>query len=155
MNILFAALGIFILYLIQRKLYQRTWNKNLYVNMAYSKETAVEGEEAALVEVITNDKRLPLPALTVKFQTSRKLNFLNSENLSLIHILKAAVTVHFRIFNIILDHKYHNIILFHKHLCDRINIRAISTDYPYSCNIMHIFPKRIHRHRISSAVHFF
>lgn len=82
MNILFAALGIFILYLIQRKLYQRTWNKNLYVNMAYSKETAVEGEEAALVEVITNDKRLPLPALTVKFQTSRKLNFLNSENSS-------------------------------------------------------------------------
>lgn len=82
MNILFAALGIFILYLLQRKLYQRTWNKNLTVEMKYSRETAVEGEEAALIEVLTNDKKLPLPALTVKFQTSRNLKFLNSENSS-------------------------------------------------------------------------
>ena len=82
MNILFAALGLFILYLCQRKLYKDTWNKNLQVDIAYSRDTAVEGEEAALIEVITNDKRLPLPALTVKFQTSRRLKFLNSENSS-------------------------------------------------------------------------
>ena len=67
MNIIFAAFGLFILYMIQKKLYQRNWNKNLNVTMAYSKETAVEGEEAALVEVLVNDKKLPLPALTVKF----------------------------------------------------------------------------------------
>ncbi|MBB5263080.1 uncharacterized protein (DUF58 family) [Catenibacillus scindens] len=82
MNIIFAAFGLFILYMIQKKLYQRNWNKNLNVTMAYSKETAVEGEEAALVEVLVNDKKLPLPALTVKFQTSSRLSFLNSENSS-------------------------------------------------------------------------
>ena len=82
MSILFAALGLFVLYLIQRKLYQSTWHKNLSVSLSYSRETAVEGEDASLIEVITNDKRLPLPALTVKFQTSRKLRFLNSDNSS-------------------------------------------------------------------------
>ncbi len=80
MNILFAALGIFILYLLQRNLYKRSWDKNLRVKLSYSRQTAVEGEEVALIEVLTNDKRLPLPALTVKFQTSRDLKFINSEN---------------------------------------------------------------------------
>ena len=80
MNIIFAALGLFLLYQVQRIIYQRYWNRNLEVTMSYSKETAVEGEEAALIEVLVNDKRLPLPGLTVKFQTSRQLDFIHSEN---------------------------------------------------------------------------
>src|SRR5699024_2597808 len=48
--------------------------------VTYSCETAVEGEDAALVEVVVNNKKLPLPALTVKFQTSRKLLFHDSQN---------------------------------------------------------------------------
>lgn len=80
MNILFAAIGLFLLYQVQRFVYERYWNKNLDVTMSYSKETAVEGEEAALIEVLVNDKRLPLPGLTVKFQTSRRLDFIHSEN---------------------------------------------------------------------------
>ena len=50
MNILFAALGIFILYLLQRNLYKRSWDKNLRVKLSYSRQTAVEGEEVALIE---------------------------------------------------------------------------------------------------------
>ena len=80
MNILFAALGLFLLYELQRTIYRRYWNKGLGVSLSYSKATAVEGEEAALIEILTNDKKLPLPSLTVKFQTSRKLDFIHSEN---------------------------------------------------------------------------
>ncbi|HIQ99322.1 MAG TPA: DUF58 domain-containing protein [Candidatus Scybalocola faecavium] len=80
MNILFAALAIFILYLIQRWLYEHMWNRNLSAKITYSRDTAVEGDEAALIEVVTNNKKLPLPALTVKFQTSRKLLFHDRQN---------------------------------------------------------------------------
>ena len=80
MSILFAALALFILYLTQRTLYMRIWDRDLNAAVTYSRETAVEGEDAALVEVVVNNKKLPLPALTVKFQTSRKLLFHDSQN---------------------------------------------------------------------------
>ena len=80
MSILFAALALFILYLTQRPLYMRIWDRDLNAAVTYSRETAVEGEDAALVEVVVNNKKLPLPALTVKFQTSRKLLFHDSQN---------------------------------------------------------------------------
>ena len=80
MNILFAALGLLLLYGLQRLIYRKHWNRGLSASISYSKQTAVEGEEAALIEVITSDKVLPLPNLSVKFQTSRNLKFLNSEN---------------------------------------------------------------------------
>ena len=59
MNILFAALAIFILYLIQRWLYEHMWNRNLSAKITYSRDTAVEGDEAALIEVVTNNKKAP------------------------------------------------------------------------------------------------
>ena len=36
MNILFAAIGLFLLYQVQRFVYERYWNKNLDVTMSYS-----------------------------------------------------------------------------------------------------------------------
>ena len=80
MNILFAALALFLLYILQAAVYRKYWSRNLDIRLFYSKETCVEGEQANLVEVLTNNKRLPLPNLTVKFQTSRKLDFLQNEN---------------------------------------------------------------------------
>ncbi len=58
MNILFAALALFLLYILQAAVYRKYWSRNLDIRLFYSKETCVEGEQANLVEVLTNNKRL-------------------------------------------------------------------------------------------------
>lgn len=80
MTILLLLLGAALIYLIQARLYSRHWNRGLSVAIHFSKQAVLEGETAALVEEITNNKRLPLPILHVKFQISRNLLFEGGEN---------------------------------------------------------------------------
>ncbi len=73
------ALGIglaaLLLFLLEKRIYQRLWNRNLRVSVVFSKHHIFEGERSQLMETIENRKRLPLPMLKVKFQTSRHLLF--------------------------------------------------------------------------------
>ncbi len=82
MKILSAMLGALLLYLLQNYLYRRYWNKNLSIDLKFSEDNAVEGEELILYETVMNKKLLPLPILKVKFMTSRYLNFLDTNNSS-------------------------------------------------------------------------
>lgn len=75
--ILFAAL---LLYGLQCKVYEKYWSKGLSLSLRYQRETLFEGEKNALLEVLTNDKRLPLPWVIVKFQVSRNLSFSDGSN---------------------------------------------------------------------------
>lgn len=70
---LLMALGL--LYLMQQKLYQRYWNKNLKVNAGFTELSVHEGDASFLREEITNDKWLPLPALEVNLKMARTLKF--------------------------------------------------------------------------------
>lgn len=69
----------FLLFVAQRELYNRLWNRNLKVSLEFEKESIFEGEAGALREIIENRKRLPLSMLKVKFQTSRFLVFEDAE----------------------------------------------------------------------------
>ncbi len=80
MKILSAMLGALLLYLLQNYLYHRYWNKNLSVDLSFSEDRAVEGEELILYETVINKKLLPLPMLKVKFMTSKYLSFLDTNN---------------------------------------------------------------------------
>lgn len=80
MSLLAAVLGAFLLYLLQKYLYQKWWAKNLSIMLAFNKDTAVEGDSLTLVETVTNRKLLPLPLLKVKFRTSKYLEFPGMEN---------------------------------------------------------------------------
>ena len=51
------------------------WQEGLRVELAFSQEQAAEGESLYLYETITNDKKQILPAISVKFKTSRYLKF--------------------------------------------------------------------------------
>lgn len=72
-----AGIGIlfFLLFALQRVLYERLWQKQLHVHIAFSREQIWEGQEGELKEVIENRKRLPLSMLKVKFKTDRHLIF--------------------------------------------------------------------------------
>lgn len=78
--LLAACLGAYLLYLLQKFLYRRFWDKELNVDLYFTKDTAVEGDELTLIEEITNRKILPLPLLKVKFKTSKYLEFPGMEN---------------------------------------------------------------------------
>ncbi len=80
MKILYACLGIFLLFQLQQALYRRFWDKNLSVTLSFSKDTAVEGDELILYETVTNQKLLPIPILKIKFMTSRYLSFLDTRS---------------------------------------------------------------------------
>lgn len=65
----------FCLIFLQRYLYKKLWDKELSVSVSFSKKGMKEGTTGEVLEVIENRKRLPLPMLKVKFQTSRNLEF--------------------------------------------------------------------------------
>ena len=75
MKILGLGITAFFLFALQRRLYEKLWNKNLKVAVTFSQKGITEGEKGEIVEVIENRKRLPLTMLKVKFQTSRNLEF--------------------------------------------------------------------------------
>lgn len=75
MAVLFIALLAGLLFLMQRYLYHRFWNKGIYVTLAFGREEVTAGEENVLLEVVENRKLLPLSTLKVKFQCSRYLEF--------------------------------------------------------------------------------
>ena len=73
MNILSVILGGIVIYSISKHFYNRFWDKNLSVNLSFSKNEAYVGEKIKLYEVITNKKPMPVPLLMVKFVTSKHL----------------------------------------------------------------------------------
>lgn len=75
MKIIGIGILAFFLYYLQQQIYRRRWSKSLYVTLQFQKASIFEEEESRLYEVIENRKKLPLPMLKVKFQTSRNLEF--------------------------------------------------------------------------------
>lgn len=53
----------------------KTWKEGFGVELSFSQEQAAEGEPMYLFETIINDKKQALPAVSVKFKTSRYLKF--------------------------------------------------------------------------------
>lgn len=78
-----AILGIgivaFVLFFLEKWLWQKLWNRNLYVKVEFGSSEMFQGEQGELLEVVENRKHLPLPMLKVKFQTHRNLVFADAE----------------------------------------------------------------------------
>ncbi|MDE6889647.1 MAG: DUF58 domain-containing protein [Eubacterium sp.] len=82
MQIIYIAIGAACIYLLQRVLYAKFWNKNLTVAIRFSQDAIYEQEEGELCETIVNQKWLPLPMLRVKFETDRHLDFMQEGNIA-------------------------------------------------------------------------
>ena len=55
---------------LQKKLYQKNWQKNLKIQVSFQDSAIYEGEESTLKEVVVNDKLLPIPALELGISMS-------------------------------------------------------------------------------------
>lgn len=74
-RILGIGLIAFLIFVLEKELYKRLWNRHLQVSVAFAGKSLVEGEKSELKEIIENRKRLPISMLKVKFQTDRHLVF--------------------------------------------------------------------------------
>lgn len=83
MILLVAFICALFLIWLQRQIYAKYWNSNLDVKITYKSVDCIAGEENELVEIITNNKRLPLPVLHVKFDTPKSFIFENEDNSSI------------------------------------------------------------------------
>lgn len=75
-------LGAACIYLLQVRIYRRLWDKNLHASVAFEQHAVTEGESGELVEIIINQKWLPLPMLRVQFQSDRHLDFMQEGNVA-------------------------------------------------------------------------
>lgn len=80
MEIIVILLVAVLIYLLQGNIYKHHWHKGLSLSLQFQQDAVFEGERTALVEVLSNKKRLPLPWLTVKYQVSRTLLFEDSDH---------------------------------------------------------------------------
>jgi hypothetical protein len=82
MWLLLLLIGVFFLWFLQNRLFQKYWRNGLSVLLHFQDPYIFEGETTALKEIATNDKLLPLSAVSVRISMSRNLAFLNeaSEN---------------------------------------------------------------------------
>ncbi len=78
MIIIFAVLfllGCLCAMAVQSARYGKQWFHNFDVELAFSEEQVGEGDTVYLYETVTNNKDMILPAVCVKFKTSRYLSF--------------------------------------------------------------------------------
>lgn len=53
----------FLLYILQKEVYKRLWNKHLTANISFATNSIFEGQEGKLKEVIENKKSCHCPCL--------------------------------------------------------------------------------------------
>ncbi|MFI3226943.1 MAG: DUF58 domain-containing protein [Clostridia bacterium] len=76
MIVFFAFLAVLVIYFAICKLYDKYWEHNLSVEIFLPDDELYEGEKSSVVEVIVNDKFLPLPTLETRFYLDRRLRYI-------------------------------------------------------------------------------
>ena len=69
--IIIALILLFVKF--QAWIYNRSWDEKLDISVSFSDRMVEENEEFQVIETVINKKKLPLPALNVKFSTSKEL----------------------------------------------------------------------------------
>lgn len=79
MRVIVVCILIYFFYWLVQTYFAKHWDKNLSVRIFCESEYAYEGDELCLIEEMENRKCLILPAVTVKFTTSKYWEFLEQK----------------------------------------------------------------------------
>ncbi|MCR5147902.1 MAG: DUF58 domain-containing protein [Eubacterium sp.] len=82
MKIVIAILILGLVYIVQRGLYERHWNKGLKVSLFFNADFIECDEDSELTVGIENHKLLPLPVFHLKYSMDRSLVFKEMDNAS-------------------------------------------------------------------------
>jgi uncharacterized protein (DUF58 family) len=80
MRLLIVVLIGALFYFLQHLLFRKNWYKGLDVSLDLEKHTVREGDQNSLIEVVRNDKFLPLPVVLLKFSITRTFLFPKETN---------------------------------------------------------------------------
>ena len=80
MPIIILMIAVFAVFFLVRKIYDKQWAKNLSASVKFKEESTYENEKTQLVEVVINDKILPIPIMDIDFNLHRNLRFANTAN---------------------------------------------------------------------------
>lgn len=80
MEILIAALGCLVIFLVQLKIYRKYCFKQLDYRCFFSESEVYEGAEIQFTEEIENRKRLPLPVFKSELTASAQLDFADTHS---------------------------------------------------------------------------
>ena len=80
MPIIILMIAVFAVFFIVQKIYDKQWSKNLSASVKFNEDATYENEKTQLVEVITNDKVLPIPILDIDFNLNKNFRFANAAN---------------------------------------------------------------------------
>lgn len=69
--------SVLLLLFLQNLVIEKLWHQGLSVKLEFSDAYIYEGDEGVLKEAVTNDKRMPLPAVEVRLSISRNLRFIS------------------------------------------------------------------------------
>ena len=83
MKIILIILGLFIVWFIQRLVYEKNWKKGLNAEVSFEHSAVTEGSETILFEMVSNRKWMILPTLKVMFKTDKGLHFEKQENMKI------------------------------------------------------------------------
>lgn len=72
MEVIAILICLFLIVRVQRSIYQKQWDKNLEVDVHFQNNNIMENEIVRLEVVVSNKKRLPLPALSVAFSLPKE-----------------------------------------------------------------------------------
>lgn len=76
MWLLLLLASVFLLWIIQKIVFQKFWDKGLFVSLSFSESFIYEGDISSIKETVTNQKHLPILALSIRLSMSRDLEFL-------------------------------------------------------------------------------
>ncbi len=82
MVLVIVILSVLLLYVLQRILYKKFWDKGLAIRIRFLTHSAHEGGSGTLEERLENRNFLPLPFLHAKFECGSGISFNSSENVS-------------------------------------------------------------------------
>lgn len=80
MAILIFVILLFLSLFTVKKVYDKYWSHKLGVSVNFKDRWVFEGDRAILIEVITNRKPLPIPALEIDFNMNKNFRFVDSSN---------------------------------------------------------------------------
>jgi len=80
MKLVVAAIVFILIYVVQKYLFGKYWFRGLESEVHFSRDYIECGESADLIEVVTNDKVMPLPVFHLKFSVDKSLIFNDTAN---------------------------------------------------------------------------
>lgn len=80
MLLIWIPVSVLAMYFVLNIVYGKLWKNGLHAELRFEERDVEEGDEATLVETVTNDKFLPLPVVKLSFKMDRSLEIDDDRN---------------------------------------------------------------------------